>query len=58
VPPRRSHAKFRRVGPDGEKQTIVVPVSDHLAIGTLHSIVQEASNYLTHPEIMREFYTN
>lgn len=54
---RGSHAKLRRVGSDGKRQTIVVPVHLHLATGTLGAIVREASRYLSAQQIAREFYT-
>jgi predicted RNA binding protein YcfA (HicA-like mRNA interferase family) len=43
---RGSHAKLRRIGPNGEKQTLTIPVHDELDTGTLKAILRQASRYV------------
>jgi len=55
---RGSHAKLRRLGPGGEKQTLVVPVHDALDRGTLRAIVRQASRYIPGDDLIPHFYTD
>jgi predicted RNA binding protein YcfA (HicA-like mRNA interferase family) len=52
-----SHAKLRRIGPNGEKQTLVVPLHDELDRGTLRAIIRQASAYIPEHELEPHFYT-
>jgi len=54
---RGSHAKLRRSGPEGEKQTLVIPLHDELDVGTLQAIMRQASRYIPEEELRRHFYT-
>ena len=54
---RGSHAKLRRITPDGEKQTLVVPLHDELDRGTLHAIFRQASRYIPQNDLRGHFYT-
>lgn len=53
-----SHAKLRRVGPNGEKQTLVVPDHDELDRGTLRNIIRQASTYVPADQLDPYFYTD
>ena len=57
VAQRGSHAKLRRQGPVGEKQTLLVPLHDELDTGTVLAIFRQASRYINQKEIRRYFYT-
>ena len=52
-----SHAKLRRIGPHGEKQTLIIPLHDELDRGTLRAIIRQASAYISETELERHFYT-
>ena len=54
---RGSHAKLRRVGSGGEKQTLTVPMHDELDAGTLMAIMRQASRYLPEEQLRSHFYT-
>jgi len=55
---RGSHAKLRRIGPDGEKQTLTIPLHRELDTGTLRAILRQASRYLPMVELRRHFFTD
>src|SRR5262249_8647453 len=46
VATRGSHAKLRRLGPGGERQTLTVPLHDDLAAGTLSAIYRQVCRYV------------
>jgi predicted RNA binding protein YcfA (HicA-like mRNA interferase family) len=50
---RGSHIKLRRVGADGEKQTLTIPDHAELDTGTLRAIIRQATRYLP-AEALRE----
>jgi predicted RNA binding protein YcfA (HicA-like mRNA interferase family) len=51
-----SHAKLRRIGPDGEKQTLTVPMHEELDLGTLQAIVRQAGRYVPMDALKLHFY--
>ncbi len=51
-----SHVKLRRVGPNGERQTLTIPNHSELDTGTLHAIVRQAARYVSTDELNRSFY--
>ena len=53
---RGSHVKLRRITPDGEKQTLVVPLHDQLDAGTLHAIIRQASRYIPEEDLRPHFH--
>lgn len=54
---RGSHVKLRRLGPLGEKQTLVVPTHDELATGTLSDIFRQASRYIPEEQLRPHFFS-
>ncbi len=54
---RGSHAKLRRVLPDGTAQILVVPIHHHLPAGTLRAIYGQARRYLPESELRPRFFT-
>ena len=56
VSTRGSHVKLRRVLPDGERQTLTIPLHRTLAPGTLQAIFRQASRYVTEAELRRWFF--
>jgi len=54
---RGSHLKLRRLGPDGEKQTLVVPRHDELDPGTMRAIIRQASRYFSEQQLREIFYS-
>jgi predicted RNA binding protein YcfA (HicA-like mRNA interferase family) len=54
---RGSHAKLRRGGSGGEKQTLTIPLHDELDAGTLTAIMRQASRYLPEEQLRPHFYT-
>jgi predicted RNA binding protein YcfA (HicA-like mRNA interferase family) len=46
VATRGSHAKLRRLGPDGERQTLTVPLHVELAAGTIAAIFRQVCRYV------------
>jgi predicted RNA binding protein YcfA (HicA-like mRNA interferase family) len=46
VATRGSHAKLRRLAPDGGRQTITVPLHREMAPGTLHAIFRQATRFV------------
>ena len=55
---RGSHAKLRRVGPDGARQMLTLPLHDELAAGTLHAIYRQALRYVPDDELRPHFFTD
>lgn len=51
-----SHVKLRRVGPNGERQTLTIPNHPELDTGTLRAIIRQASRYIAQDELQRRFY--
>ena len=51
-----SHVKLRRIGPNGERQTLTVPNHSELDTGTLRAIIRQASSYVTTDELHQCFY--
>ncbi len=52
-----SHLKLRRIGPMRERQTLVIPLHDALAQGTLRAIFRQASRYIPEDELRQHFFT-
>jgi predicted RNA binding protein YcfA (HicA-like mRNA interferase family) len=51
-----SHIKLRRIGPQGEKETLVVPSHDELDRGTLRAILRQATRYIPEEWLHPFFY--
>ena len=54
---RGSHAKLRRWGPKGEKQTLLVPLHGELATGTRRAIIRQATKYVPLDDLWPHFFT-
>ncbi len=54
---RGSHAKLRRIGIMGEKQTLTIPLHTELDTGTLRAIFRQATQYIVENELRPYFYT-
>jgi len=57
VSQRGSHAKLARVGEDGERQVLTVPVHGELDPGTLRAILRQASRFVPSDQLRPFFYT-
>lgn len=55
---RGSHAKVVRIGMDGHKEILVVPVKRQLAIGTLHAIYRQACRFIPEERLRPHFFTD
>ncbi len=55
---RGSHAKLRRVLPDGRHETITLPLHATLATGTLHAIYRAAARFIPEADLRSHFYTD
>ena len=55
---RGSHAKLRRVLPDGAVQTLTVPIHGQLDTGTCRAILRQASRYVPDHELRPYFYAD
>lgn len=53
---RGSHVKLRRVGPNGERQTLTIPNHSELDTGTLRAIIRQSTRYLSLEEVKKHFY--
>jgi len=53
---RGSHVKLRRVGPDGEQQTLTIPDHAELDTGTVRAIIRQAARYIAMDVLQRHFY--
>ncbi len=51
-----SHVKLRRVGAQGERETLVVPLHDELDAGTLRAIVRQATKYVPQEQLRPHFW--
>lgn len=56
VATRGSHAKLRRILPDGQRQTMTVPLHKELAKGTLLAIYRQALRYVPDAELKKWFF--
>ncbi len=56
VSTRGSHAKLRRIGPDGARQTLTVPVHEDLAPGTVAAIFRQLCRYIAEQDARRLFF--
>ena len=56
VSQRGSHVKLRRILPDGEKQTLTIPLHQELDRGTLRAIFRQALRYVPEEELRPYFY--
>ncbi|MBI4242777.1 MAG: type II toxin-antitoxin system HicA family toxin [Planctomycetes bacterium] len=52
-----SHVKLRRINPDGEKETLTIPIHDELDVGTLRAIVRQAGRYIPEEQLKPYFYS-
>jgi predicted RNA binding protein YcfA (HicA-like mRNA interferase family) len=53
---RGSHAKLRRLGDGGARQTLTVPLHDELAAGTLHAIYRQTLRFVPAEALRSLFY--
>lgn len=51
-----SHVKLRRIGPDGDKQTLTVPDHRELDTGTLRAIIRQATKFDPLDDLRPHFY--
>jgi len=56
VATRGSHAKLRRVAPDGSTQVLTVALHRDLDLGTLHAIYRQAARFVAEAELRPFFY--
>jgi predicted RNA binding protein YcfA (HicA-like mRNA interferase family) len=54
---RGSHAKLRRIGADGFRQILTVPLHDELAPGTLHAVYRQVLRFVPESEVKPHFFT-
>jgi predicted RNA binding protein YcfA (HicA-like mRNA interferase family) len=52
-----SHVKLRRIGPQGQKQTLTIPRHKELDTGTLRAIFRQTSQYVADTDLRPHFYT-
>jgi len=57
VSTRGSHAKLRREGPGGVRQTMTVPLHKELAPGTVLAIYRQALRFIPDAELKPWFFT-
>jgi predicted RNA binding protein YcfA (HicA-like mRNA interferase family) len=55
---RGSHAKLRRIGKRGEKQTLTIPLHAELDPGTVRAIMRQAARYIPETELQPHFYSH
>ena len=55
---RGSHAKLRRMSPDGCRQTLHLPLHDELRKGTRHAVFQQAAMYIPEQDLRPHFYSD
>ena len=48
--------KLRRIGPNGERQTLTIPNHSELDTGTLRAIIRQAARYVSMDELQQHFY--
>ena len=56
VSTRGSHAKLRRIAPDGAPQILTVPLHRELAPGTLRAIFRQACRFVPDDELRPLFF--
>jgi len=56
VATRGSHAKLRRVTPDGVTQTLTVPLHKDLDVGTVRAIYRQATRFIPEDELSPSFH--
>jgi predicted RNA binding protein YcfA (HicA-like mRNA interferase family) len=56
VATRGSHAKLRRLAPDGSRQVLTIPLHREIAPGTLSAILRQAGRYVPEAELRPLFY--
>ena len=54
---RGSHAKLRRVRPNGSRDTLTVPLHDELAPGTLHAVYRQALRFIPADGLQPHFFS-
>ena len=57
VSTRGSHAKLRRVLPDGTRQTLTIPLHSRLATGTAQALFRQAARYVSEEQLKPFFFT-
>jgi len=57
VASRGSHAKLRRVHPDGRIDVLTVPTHRSLDLGTLRAIYRQAARFIPEEELHRFFWS-
>ena len=57
VSQRGSHAKLRRIGRSGAKETMTIPVHGELDAGTVRAIFRQACRYVADEELRPHFYS-
>ncbi len=55
---RGSHAKLRRLGPSGDRQTLTIPLHAELDKGTLRAILRQAARFIPEAELRAFFFTD
>jgi len=53
---RGSHAKLRRLLPDGRHETLTVPLHDTLATGTIRALYRQAARFVAESDLRPHFY--
>ena len=56
VSTRGSHAKLRRLAPDGSSQILTIPVHKELAPGTLRAIFRQVSRFIPEEKLQPFFF--
>lgn len=56
VSTRGSHAKLRRIGPEGRLQTLTIPLHAEIAAGTLRAIYRQVAKLAPEAEIRHAFF--
>ena len=56
VATRGSHAKLRRILPDGSRQAITIPLHRELAPGTLQAIYRQARRFVPEDDLRPLFF--
>jgi predicted RNA binding protein YcfA (HicA-like mRNA interferase family) len=56
VATRGSHARLRRVLPNGERQTLTVPLHKTLSAGTVRAIFRQAARFLPESDLRPWFF--
>jgi predicted RNA binding protein YcfA (HicA-like mRNA interferase family) len=54
---RGSHVQLRRLGSQGERQTLTIPRHNELDTGTLRAIFRQASQYVPEEDLRLHFYS-